>query len=544
MPAHAQTQSQIEEVLALIKRRTWQVLIPAVLTSAVGVMLATLLPRKYATLTRLDLVDLTLPLQQAGIESSAFEEEVWAAEHHIRSFERVRRVLEALEWEDFETLPPDGQYRYVLRVLDDLRVRPGEIPKTGAIFLEISYEDIDPNRAAQLLNELRDVYQREKLASLRAQAEQLRDQLQAAVEDDDAAYQLALRTYEELQRQHGISPTQQAPGGGRVRSEDPVFERLTQAEQELLQAQTALAAAQGTRAKLIDQLDSELPKVPALDQLPGLDLEEELAEIETAISEQRAIQEGLKPPNSRYIKAQKEIERLEREREELTTRALEPPAEVRMIPNPALEQLKAELNAIEVEIAAHEGRIVQLERNAQDLRQEADQRSEVYRKLRDLEFQVQLAMQALEDSTKQFDKQRRLADVLLQPEFSPFEISQPAFPPSRPSSPNVPFVIVMATLVGLALGLVFALLAEFGRTAFRGPVDIGRALPVPVLGVVNEIITMRQRRTRSLRRGLVGVTTLTLASALLWLTWAYENQPRLLGQELVIFLDGVRESLR
>ena len=86
MPAHARTQSQLEEVLSLVKRRVWQVLTPAVLTAAVGVMFATLLPRKYETITRLEQVDVTLPLQQAGVENPGFREEVFAAPYQIRAF--------------------------------------------------------------------------------------------------------------------------------------------------------------------------------------------------------------------------------------------------------------------------------------------------------------------------------------------------------------------------------------------------------------------------------------------------------------------------
>jgi uncharacterized protein involved in exopolysaccharide biosynthesis len=544
VPAHARTQSQIEEVLSLVKRRVWQVLTPAVLTAAVGVMLATLLPRKYSTMTRLELVDVSMPLQQAGVENPGFREEVFAAPYQIRSFERVRRVLESLEWEEFEELPPDGRFRYIQRVLRDLRVNPVEVPKTGALFLDIQYSDVDPNRTAQLLNELRDVYVTEKLASVRAQAERLRDELQAGVADDEEIYQQALASYEELQRRHGISPTQQAPGGGRQRTEDPVFERLTRAQQDLLQARTGLAAARGERTKLIEQLEAAPLKVPAADQLERVDIEKELLEIDRAIDAQRALQEGVFPPHSRWKRAQKAIERLEEEKRQLLDRAQEPPPEVRMVPNPDRDDLQARLDATEVQIAGLDGRIAELNANSAALQTQADERSEVYRRLRNSEFQVQLAMDALEITKKEFDRQRKLAEILLQPEFTPFEVTQYAFPPSSPSSPNVPVVIGGATFVGLALGLVFALLAEFGRNGFRGPADIGNTLPVPVLGVVNEIVTTGQQRARTARRALVGTTTLALAAAVLWVTWAYVRQPTLLGPDLVGLLDDMRESFR
>ena len=544
MPAHARTQSQLEEVLSLVKRRVWQVLTPAVLTSAVGVMLATLLPRQYRTETRLELAETPLPLQEAGVENTGFREEVFAAPYQIRSFERVRRVLERLEWEDFESLPPHGRWAYVSRVLRALTVTPNEIARTKTLFLVISYRDVDPNRAAQFLNELRDVYVKEKLDSVREQAVSLRDELQGTLAEDEAVYQEALAACEELQRLHGISPTQQAPGGGRQRDEDPVFERLKRARQDLDQAKAALAAAEGNRTKLTAQLNKEPLKVPSPEQLQGIDIEQELLDIDRSIAAMRARQVGIKPPHSRWQTAQKEIERLEDERERLLARGAEPPAEVRMIPNPERASLNSRLAGVEVDVAGHSSRIVELERNVAALQEQADQRSEAYRRLRELEFQVQVAMDALKLTSKEFDRQRKLADVLLKPEFTPFEVTQYAFPPSRPSSPNVPLVIGAATALGLALGLIFALLAEFGRNAFRGPVDLGTAIPVPVLGVVNEISTTGEQRSRTVRRAVVGTTTLALAAAVLWVTWAYENEPRLLGADVVALLDEMRESFR
>jgi uncharacterized protein involved in exopolysaccharide biosynthesis len=544
VPAHAQSQSQVEEVLSLVQRRIWQVLLPAVLTSSIGVMLATLLPRKYSTVTRLELVDQTLPLKQAGVEPQGFSSEVYAAKHHLRSFERVRRVLENLQWEEFETLPPDAQYRYVERVVADIKVKPIEEAKTKALFLEIGYEDTDPNHAAQFLNELREVYVAEKLAALRRQAKDLQEQMYAEMQSDREAYERITEQYQELQQMHGLSPTQQAPGSGRVRSLDPVEERRNAIVQDLLKTQADLSKAQGTLAGLQDKLDEELINIPVKDPAAASTLAARLSALTQEIDAQRERQEGKTKNHPDFQVAQKQIERLEARMAELLEREKEPPQEVRTMPNPRRAELLAQIADLEIEIAGLEGRIAQLagDRDAADA--EVAQRTEAYTRLKQLDVEVDAADRAWQDSTKAHDEQKRLAEVLLAEEFTPFEVSEYAFPPAEPSSPNVPLVIGGAAAIGLILGALFALLAEFGRNAFRGPVDLGNAVPVPVLGVVNEIVTAAERRVRSLRRTLVGTTTVALALAVLWTTWAYQRHPRLLGPEVVGFLDDVRESLR
>lgn len=544
MPAHAQSHSQVEEVLSLLQRRVWQVLLPAVLTCSVGVMLASLLPRKYETSTRLELVDQTLPLKQAGVESPGFASEVFAAQYQIRSFERVRRVLENLQWEEFETLPPDAQYRYVSRVIADIKVTPTEVPKTKALFLNISYKDSDPNHAAQFLNELRDVYVAEKLDALRAQSVQLRDQMSAEVQKDTEAYNKALEANEELQRLHGLAPTQQAPGGGRARENDPVIQQKNAAETELGKAQAELKKAESSWSKVNAQLESELSTVPAADPAAADTLTKRLEEIEDEIAAQKEIQRGKTRQHRQHKIAQGEIEDLEEQRAELLQREKEPAPEVRHVPNPRRPKLVEQLAGYEVEIAGHKGRIAQLSDEVARLQASVADRTEASRRLRELDDQLEAAERALADSSKAYLAQNRLAQVLLAKEFTPFEVTEYAFPPASPSSPNVPFVIGSAAALGLALGLVFGLLAEFGRNAFRGPVDLGNVLPIPVLGVINEIATAAERRARSLRRTLVGTTTVALALAVLWITYAYQRHPRLLGPEVVGFLDDVRESLR
>src|SRR5688572_20759738 len=314
-------------------------------------MLATLLPRKYSVMTSLELVDQTLPLKQAGVESPGLANEVYAAKHQVRSFERVRRVLETLQWEEFETLPPDAQYRYIERVVSDIGVRPIEEPKTKALFLEISYADTDPNHAAQFLNELRDVYVAEKLAALRTQSEQLRDQMAAEVESDRQAHQAALEACEELQRVHGLDPTQQAPGTGRVRNADPVIERKEAVARDLQKAQADLVRAEGKRAELSEQFEGELLSIPAQDPVAAETLQMRIGALTRAIDDQRAIQVGKTPNHRKYKGAQTEIERLEDQIQELLDRDKQPVAQPRMVPNPKRVLLAEQIAALDAEIA-------------------------------------------------------------------------------------------------------------------------------------------------------------------------------------------------
>jgi hypothetical protein len=127
---------------------------------------------------------------------------------------------------------------------------------------------------------------------------------------------------------------------------------------------------------------------------------------------------------------------------------------------------------------------------------------------------------------------------------NPFELTELARAPKNPSSPSDAIVIAAGLLLGLGLGLLWALIDEYGRNGFRGVSDATRSLAVPVLGIVNRIRTRAQMRALRLRGAVVGASTVALALAIAWVSWSYERQPEVLGRPLVEALDGLKKALR
>jgi chain length determinant protein EpsF len=66
-------------------------------------------------------------------------------------------------------------------------------------------------------------------------------------------------------------------------------------------------------------------------------------------------------------------------------------------------------------------------------------------------------------------------------------ILNPAYEPSRPSSPKVELNLTMALLVGLLLGIGAALLLEQVDRRVRSIDDLGRVLGLPVMGVIGRV---------------------------------------------------------
>ena len=65
-----------------------------------------------------------------------------------------------------------------------------------------------------------------------------------------------------------------------------------------------------------------------------------------------------------------------------------------------------------------------------------------------------------------------------------------------------------------------------------------------MLGIVNEIRTRSERREDRTRRTVAALATLALVGSILWVSWAFDNRPQLLGTGLARALGDLREALR
>lgn len=545
MAPQAQGFTQLQELLAILRKRAWQVLLPAAVVLSLGIMVATFAPRKYSVQTVLELRETTLPIGGQGADVTTIQRDVGSAPNQIRSMERVRKVIERLEWRDYTSLKPAEQYEYLQRVIDNLGVATqGNPQRGGSSYVFISYTDTDPLRAEQFANTLRDFYVSEKVEWVRSSARKARDTLQDTSHEAEKLYREKERLAAEIKKEHGLSPTQQAPGGGRERTEDPTVAQYYQTQQNLGQVDGELAIARARLDALRERLDVEPREVEQQLEGGGLDYAAQLQAIEEQIGAQRLLQDGVTPLHSRYKTAQKQIDALERQKQALQKRQTLPSRQIATMPNPARQTLAGQIADLQSQIAANVALRANLTADLKGLEGEVAELQEIYRELSELDGEVRRTLDAYDVAYQAFRRQSDFVTLITQPEFSPFEVVEIAQAPKTPTSPNVPFLIGASLVLGLGLGLAIALAAEFGRNAYRGTSDVTRALAVPVLGTVNRIVTRGESRRLRLRRAVVGTSTLLIVGAILWVTWAYAKKPSMLGTDLTQLIDDVRAGFR
>lgn len=543
----ARDNNPLQEVVQILRRRALQIVLPALVTLSIGWFLGQLWPRTYMASTSVEVREINAPIATGSADVRAIQRDIANAGWQIKQFERITRVLEKLEWREYrETTDPVERAEFVREVSARIRtnVSGGGKQVQGSILFTVAYEDHDPQRAEQFLNQLRQMYIAETLERYRSEA---RRTLELLLNQKTLAQRLATEAgaaASTLKKEAGVSATQQAPGGGRQREEDPVFRRKSDAEQALFVADAELAVASAEVEQIKKRYEAEPAEIPQTRERGGLAFDDEVAAIERAKAEQRERQQGVRPDHSVYKNAEFKIRQLDAKLEQLLAVARAPENETRMAPNPAREQLAARLNDAELALTRARARKARLEADVQALTIECNQLADVYRRLEDLDRQARIAAADLERAAEAYDKQKAAVDFVNSPFADPFVLAEAARAPKDPISPNGALFVIGGLVLGLAFGLGTSLAAEFGRNGVRTAAEAERIAGAPVLGVVNRIRTRRERRELLGRRVVVVLSTVAIAASILWTTWAYQNEPQALGVSLRTALDRFREALQ
>ena len=99
-----------------------------------------------------------------------------------------------------------------------------------------------------------------------------------------------------------------------------------------------------------------------------------------------------------------------------------------------------------------------------------------------------------------------------------FAEGQAARGSNRPISPKATTVLLLALLAGLATGVVFVVMAEIFDHIFRSSGQVARALGLPMLESIDEIVTANDRRYYFLRRAMLSPMVILCFVALTGLT--------------------------
>lgn len=537
--------NQAQEFIELLLRRRWQILVPTAFFLAIGIAWSEFVPRKYDVRTVIELRQMQLPWMGQN-DPQVITRDIKNAKVQLTSKNRIASVIADLQWDDFLSLTSKQlRTEYIARIQSEIKVSLlGGGKDSPSSFVTIKFADTNPERAEQFLNRLRDVFIEDVVERFRNQAREERDKLQDIVHEKELEYQNSERELAELKRNNDLSYTQPAPFRGQTREEEPVFRELTKRQSELSQVLHDLEINEATIADLEARFRDEPDRRQQVQREAGKSQREAIAEIDQQILAKKAEQDGIKPAHSRWQKAQSEIESLEEQRAALEQQSVAGVTEITFIGNEERDRIRTALNDAQITQVRLQAKAEYLRSEIESLQVRRDANIDAQRRVNELDNLVEQNRLAYNAAFQRYQSQRTFVELISGPEGNPFEVMEEAEAPRLPTSPSPWLIRIIGLILGLGFGISITLLGEFASTSFRTATDVARAMGVPVLGAVNDIVTQRDRRRQAFQRLAIGFSSAALIAMILWITWAWKQAPNLLDPTIVDAIEELRSQFR
>jgi len=533
---YGESQGQLQDFVNILKKRRWQIVLPAVFLFALGCALAVIIPRKYVVTAEFQLLQ-TRVEQDARLKNpgeTSLSKEIVNAELALKSRFLLEDVIEELGWEDFAVLRDAQRIEYLQKVRQNLTVAVMRKEKqNAATYVEIGFKHIDPERAEAFLDLVIERWVDDISARDVAQLAMERDTLQNVRDASQKLYHEALDWKERVEKEMGLLSWTSTTETGSMRGEDPIVLQLTELNSKILLAEADVAA----KVAGIEEVEKQLLNIDAnvLVSQPqaGASAGSEVIRIETEIARLKTQQDGLLPAHSRHKLAQTEIDALEKQLKLIKNIDRTPPVTQEYLPNPRRQEFRDRVAELNTELRQVEARLTQLEGQRRALQDTMTRRLELRRELEAATLEVQLRKDHFVEAETELKKKLGALAALNVANREPYRMDSPPTAPEEPSEPNPYLIVGVALIGGLIMGLTGAVLAEFTKNSFRTVGDVTNIMTIPVLGVINTIVTSAQRRRARLRGLVIGGSSAVMLGVLGWFTWAFWQRPELLPSEVV-----------
>jgi uncharacterized protein involved in exopolysaccharide biosynthesis len=533
-----ESRGQIQDFLDVLRRRAWQIVVPAIFVITIGSCLAVIIPRKFLAKTQIE-------VRQSG--PTLVGKEGQNASFQITAPERIKSVIEEkLRPPVYQALSEADRTDFLKDVVKNLRVTSTPAGPTGSIFVTITYTDVDRVFAKDLLRALSEDWQKDVLEQdrNRLQDEKLR------LGDERDGLERKLKSFEEdlstLKKDNGLSAMQPVPGTSTQQTEDPEYNRLQQHKGQVAEIDLQLAELHGKKAEL-EKTASQLPAtVPSSKVLNGSAHEKEIAQTEADILKYQEKLKEYKPPHSEYAITKNKIVHLQQHLEDLQGSVTESTLATVDVENPALTEIRTTIAKADGDIAGLNAKKISLDATIKEEADTVTALHDVYRKVRLLEDKIKILQTSLSAADLAYQRKVQESAVASSSKNNPFAIIEEVNAPLKATEPNPWLIILLSVAGGLGIGTAVAVLLEYTKSCFRSVIDVSRVLPVPVLGNINRIVTRRESKHKTTRRMVVAATTFLVLGTLAFVTWAWahDQDSSLLSPALRKAIEGLRAALK
>jgi polysaccharide chain length determinant protein (PEP-CTERM system associated) len=469
----------MEDYGAILKRRWWIIVIPAVVLPIIAVAIAFVIPAQYVSQTLVLVEQQTVPDEYVKpVVSEDLTARLASMKEQILSRARLTPIIERFNLFGTGKASMDDRIDLTRK---NIEIKPihSEMARTGGLpGFFISFKASDARTAQLVTGEITSLFVNENLKSRASSVEGTQDFLKGQLADakqklDDQDAKLA--TFQE--KYVGRLPGEEAPNMNMLTSLNTQLDALTQAIARMEQDKSY------EEAMLAQQLSLS---APASDH-GGAAPQAQQADLQALLNEEADLTKRYTDDYPDVVAVRRKIKELRKE-----IAATPPPAAA---PTPVstpnrnepigVQQLRAQLRALEQGITQkkHDQGMIQGQiRMYQDRISSSPLVQEEYKALtRD----YTTAQAFYDDLLKKMNDSKMATDLEKRQQGEQFRVMDEPNLPDSPSFPNRNVFAAAGLAAGLCLGLMIVALLEYNDTSLRSERDIWAFTKLPTLCVIS-----------------------------------------------------------
>lgn len=468
-----------EDIIEIILRRRWWIIIPFILSIVVGICLAFMLPKMYIAETLVLIQPQKVPTDYVQpVITTDIDSRIEALSRQILSRSNLERIMQ-----DFNLYTgPEYETMYVEDKIADLREKisvnlirreiPGYRGITNAYAFTISFEGKSPEKVMKVTNALTSYFIDENIRLRESEAigtsNFLEEELNS-IREDIAENEKKQKEYRE--KYMGELPEQFVAN----------LSMLTRIQEQLKAKQINLLGAKNKLAMLMNQISDGafLFGQGAMVTRDG----RIVSDFEQSISLEQA-KEMLAHLKTRYtknhpdvIRIKKIISGMEEKNEKNDNGASEGSQYIPPDAKMEIELIKVNINTLTADISNSKSQIRVYEKRIENTPAREQELSALKRDYQSIKATYDFLLDKKLESEVSVNLEKKQKG-------QKFQVLDPAKLPEKPSSPNMKILFLLCLAAGPNIGFGLVFLLEYLNTSFRNPKDIESYLGVPVLATV------------------------------------------------------------
>ncbi|HLG59253.1 MAG TPA: hypothetical protein VI485_28195 [Vicinamibacterales bacterium] len=511
------------DIVRILLHRRWLILLPFAIGLAMAPVIAKRVPEVFRSETLIMVIPQRVPDSYVkSTVTATVEDRLPSISDQILSRSRLERIINDFDLykERRATAPMEDIVRLMRSDVGSPQIKEGETS------FRVSYVSPDPRTAQKVTARLASLFIEENSSDRENLADSTNVFLESQLEDAKRRLLEHERKLEIYSRAHAGELPSQLAGN---------LQAIQNAQLQLQSVSESLNRARERRYLVERQLVDARTLPATVTPIPGTSQSDAAAQMSPA-QRLAVAQANLQVLKLRYKPDHPDVRALERSIGELQQKVTEDGSRPTIQPSPSqglsveeqarekrIGDLRADLEVIDRQITVGQAEEIRLKASIDDYRRKVEavptRESELVELTRDydtLKKTYDSLLTKREDSKLAANLERRQIG-------EQFRVLDQASLPERPTNQLRRMAFIFSGgIAGLALGLALAGFLEYRDSSFTREEDILRVLTLPVLAMVPDMTTDRERRSQRTRRVAVDVAAaaVLVGSATVVVMWA------------------------